>query len=691
MKLRSKFSLSSLLVLAIPLVFVVLISTAHSASSTSSVIQINNGKSALTTNGWVNYVSVVEFTGLTPGSQINKVAIDIFTASGDVRYKVYQDDGAGGNPSTLLGESDSFAAQTGTVYNSLITPAIVPPSGNVWVGFEPTSNSMVAYYTAGSPTAHKYVAHTYGTGPNPFGSAVINSNVELWAGIEIGPPTAPSAPQPPTGLAATVSSSSQINLSWTAPSNNGGSAITGYEIDRSTDGGTTWSVLVSNTASTGTTYSNTGLTAATTYTYRVSAINSVGTSSPSNIASATTLSGSTTGTIILNGIQTTSGTVSLSPYQISLSNFNVGTGSDRILVVGVEANNNNVISITFGGVQLTKAVSSFYNNDAEFWYMKNPSGTANIVVTMGGPTSVIVGAYSFFGVDQTNPIPTNVANHNSASSNPTISITTAYPDSWVIDLPSIYGGVTLGSPTCTQSWDVNMAGTITGASSSTILASPGSITCSWTSSSGELWDDTAIELKTSSTTSTTVPGAPTGLTATAASSSQINLSWVAPTNNGGSAITGYKIERSTDSGSTWSVLVSNTGSAGSTYSNTGLASSTTYTYRVSAINSVGTSSPSNIASATTGSGTTQVTITVKSVGLTGNTITGLWTTLISGGKTISTGYTTKIYTVTAGNLYTVTVANYQNYVFNHWDDGTTNPYRTITPTQNIVLTAYYQQ
>src|SRR5207249_6846313 len=105
------------------------------------------------------------------------------------------------------------------------------------------------------------------------------------------PPTAPATtlvvPPPPTGLTAATASSSQINLSWTAPADNGGSAITGYKIERSTDGGSSWSTLVANTGSTATTYSDTGLAHTTTYTYRVSAINSVGTSPPSNGASAT--------------------------------------------------------------------------------------------------------------------------------------------------------------------------------------------------------------------------------------------------------------------------------------------------------------------------------------------------------------------------------------------------------------------
>src|SRR2546428_13131038 len=105
-------------------------------------------------------------------------------------------------------------------------------------------------------------------------------------------------PQPPTGLTATAISTSQINLSWTAPANNGGSAITGYKIERSTDG-VTFTTIVVNSASTSTTYSDTGLAASTAYTYRVSAINLVGTSSPSNTASATTSSGAGS-TISLN-------------------------------------------------------------------------------------------------------------------------------------------------------------------------------------------------------------------------------------------------------------------------------------------------------------------------------------------------------------------------------------------------------
>jgi hypothetical protein len=200
---------------------------------------------------------------------------------------------------------------------------------------------------------------------------------------------------------------------------------------------------------------------------------------------------------VLNGVEATSGSASSSPYQITLTNFNVGTGSNRLLLVGVQANRNDVVSVTFGGLQLTERVESFHNNDAEFWYLTNPSGTGDIVVTMSGPTSVVVGAYAFSGVNQANPLPTTADDHNTGLGSPEISLTTAYPNSWVIDSASVWGGVTLGSPTCTQQWDLTVPNRITGASSSTILTSPGTVTCGWTASPGDQWDDVAVEVKAS--------------------------------------------------------------------------------------------------------------------------------------------------------------------------------------------------
>ncbi|OLE63874.1 MAG: hypothetical protein AUG04_03090 [Deltaproteobacteria bacterium 13_1_20CM_2_69_21] len=89
------------------------------------------------------------------------------------------------------------------------------------------------------------------------------------------------------------------------------------------------------------------------------------------------------------------------------------------------------------------------------------------------------------------------------------------------------------------------------------------------------------------------PTAPTNLAATAASSSQINLSWT----NTSSTQTGVKIERSTDNVSFTQIAVA--GATAVSYPDSGLSASTTYYYQVRATNPSGDSPYSNTASATT--------------------------------------------------------------------------------------------
>jgi hypothetical protein len=121
-------------------------------------------------------------------------------------------------------------------------------------------------------TSYKYRVRTEsGTGVSP------NSNV-------IDVTTAPPAPQAPVATAATEISSSGFTANWTASVD-----ATGYELDVSDDNFTTFVAGYSSKAVLNLTELVTGLSANTTYSYRVRATNVSGVSVSSNVIDLTTL------------------------------------------------------------------------------------------------------------------------------------------------------------------------------------------------------------------------------------------------------------------------------------------------------------------------------------------------------------------------------------------------------------------
>jgi outer membrane protein assembly factor BamB len=110
----------------------------------------------------------------------------------------------------------------------------------------------------------------------PKTGAPVISGLEAFESGPVTPDT--TLPSVPTGLTASATSATQVNLSWTASSDNVG--VTGYRIYR---GGVDVGV------SSSTSYSDTGLTAATAYSYKVVAYDAAGnTSGQSTAANATT-------------------------------------------------------------------------------------------------------------------------------------------------------------------------------------------------------------------------------------------------------------------------------------------------------------------------------------------------------------------------------------------------------------------
>ena len=97
--------------------------------------------------------------------------------------------------------------------------------------------------------------------------------------------TTANVPGAPTSVtAADTGIDGEALIEWTAPGSNGGSAITDYVIEYSSNGGSSYTVFSDGT-STATSYTATGLTLDTTYIFRVKAVNVIGTGTASSATS----------------------------------------------------------------------------------------------------------------------------------------------------------------------------------------------------------------------------------------------------------------------------------------------------------------------------------------------------------------------------------------------------------------------
>jgi hypothetical protein len=134
-------------------------------------------------------------------------------------------------------------------------------------------------------------------------------------------------------------------------------------------------------------------------------------------------------------------------------------------------------------------------------------------------------------------------------------------------------------------------------------------------------------------TSTSVPSAPTNLAASAAGGVQINLSWGAATETGGT-ISQYLIERCQGSGCSSFAQIGTSSTL--SFSNTGLAGSTSYSYRVRAQDSLGNTGPySNVSSATTAAAVLTAPTNLTATSASGTQINLAWTAATETGGTIS--------------------------------------------------------
>ena len=262
----------------------------------------------------------------------------------------------------------------------------------------------------------------------------------------------------------------------------------------------------------------------------------------------------------MEGVETSGSTLNLDAYSggsdtstTSLSfNHTVGSGSDRILLVGVKASTTNVTNISYGLLELTRLEGG--SEFTQLWSLLSPPvGTAAIIVTASSSSDISAGGISLNGANQDEPFGTLVT-AGGTSTSPSVTVTTSAGE-FVVDVVGAAANVTAtAGANQTRRW--HEVASTTRAAGSTQAGSDGGV-MSWTLSSSAVWRVVAVPVKPSSTTSRSVMfvsdttkifkytyDSDTGLTldatdttasAVAGRPAKVNGNWYSPMGSGASA------------------------------------------------------------------------------------------------------------------------------------------------------------
>jgi glucosylceramidase len=510
-------------------------------------------------------------------------------------------------PGAYRVESNSAAAGTGGIED---------------VAFQNPNGIMVLIAFNDATTATTFDVNWYPNNTN-FSYTLPAGAVATFTWI----PSSTSGPAAPSNLAATATSSSQINLSWTASTTSG---VT-YSVFRSTSSGFTPSS--SNQITSGlssTSYSDTGLSSGTPYYYQVEAVASTGTSVPSSQATATTTAVIPTAPTSLTANAASSAQINLGWTASSTSNVTYsvyGSTTSGFTPSSVNLIASGLSATSYSAAGLTASTTYYYKVEAVNSAGSSPASNQASATTLAASSISTSGYYQIVNeasgscLDDTS---------GSTSNGTVLQQYTCYANNlnqeWQFTATSggYYEVTTYNASTL--AWNVVNSGTSSGTdmqlytyggglneqfepallstgyyefidrNSGLCLNVPGGANTNGLQLQINTCNGSSSESFTLNPITATAPAAPTALTATATSTSQINLSWTASTTSG---VT-YSVYGSTTSGftpSSGNLLTS--GLNTTTYSNTDLIASTTYYYIVEAVNSTGSSPISNQAIATT--------------------------------------------------------------------------------------------
>jgi len=456
-----------------------------------------------------------------------------------------------------------------------------------WIGGSPVTGYTIEKSTDGGETWEVVTADTGSTDTEYLVEGLINGvavsfRISAINGNGTGPVSQTvtdvpfDVPGAPTNVAA-VPGPQQAELSWDAPADNGGSAITGYRIEKSSDGGETWESVVEDTGSTGTSYTAEGLANGEKLTFRVAAINAAGAGpesasndvTPRTVPDAATALGAEPGDRQVHLAWTApeeDGGDAVTGYQIeqlgadgetwAIIVADTGSTGTEWTVEGLE----NGVKASFRVSPINGAGVGASSNTASATPRTVPGAPTDLVADAGNGTVALTWVPP---VDDGGADVTGYLIEKSTDGGETwesVDETESADPAYTVE------GLTNGDDVSFRVTAVNEAGP--GAPSNTASATP-----------------------------RTVPDAATDLVTTPGDR-QAELSWSAPEDDGGADVTGYRIEQSTDGGDTWVTIVPDTESADTTRTIDGLTNGEEVSFRVTPINEAGPGAVSDEASAT---------------------------------------------------------------------------------------------
>ena len=435
-------------------------------------------------------------------------------------------------------------------------------SGSTWTVFADGVSTSTAATVTGlvNGTTYQFRVKAVSSG----GTSEASSTVTAIVGV----------PSAPTSLSATPLGLS-VRLSWTAPTQNGGSAITDYVAQFSADSGATWSTF-SDSISTSTTTTVTGLTNGLTYQLRVSAVNSVGTSAYSSVVIAVPWAAS----------------LPSAPLDLAIASYGLNQ-------VGLSW----TIPATNGGDTITDYVIEYSSSSGSTWATFTDPVSSIRSTTV---TDLVSGASYIFRVSARNSAGTGDPSVVSAAVRPGVPTAPCCITEMLVG-PQ-YVALRWGAPTSDGGSAVTnyvVEYTIDDGVSWTTWSEPTGNGTNRTitglldgvphkfriSARNAIATGPPSDVSDAYTPLTpTAPGRPLNAVATA-NTGQVGLDWDTPTTDGGAPITDYLIEYSSNSGSTWTTYVDTVSTATIATIRT-LPVGISVIFRVSAINSRGTGAAS---------------------------------------------------------------------------------------------------